>query len=142
MSNRTVSAKRASKDALFRICGQGADRLLLLGLLGVFSAGAAVGLRLALASITALLRRRRFRLCVLPGLLLGTLVRLGLAALFRFAYRGVVVPSIQKSVRGLGAFLGVQGLVFHCFLFPRAGLSGVYFLRAGLSRKMTKTKVP
>ena len=34
MSNRTVSAKRASKDALFRICGQGADRLLLLGLLG------------------------------------------------------------------------------------------------------------
>lgn len=34
MSNRTVSAKRASKDALFRICGQGADKLLLLGLLG------------------------------------------------------------------------------------------------------------
>ena len=34
MNNRTVPAERASKDALFRICSQGADKLLLLGLLG------------------------------------------------------------------------------------------------------------
>ena len=34
MSNRSVPAKRASKDALFRICGKGVDKLLLVGLLG------------------------------------------------------------------------------------------------------------